>query len=250
MKTIGLFSIKGGVGKTAAAVNLAYLASRDYFQTLIWDLDPQAASTFYLRTKAKVRGGIKRLLEDEDSIWNSVQETTHPNLDVLPADTSYRKIDLIFEELSRPKSGLTKLLKPFTDEYDYLFLDCPPSLNLLSENIFRAVDVLVVPIIPTTLSVRTLEQLVDFCKKERIQVPILPFFSMVDRRKKLHKETTEALPKNKDLPRFSKASIPYSSTVEQMGEHQGPVASFARWTEASEAYERLWRDVKRIAGKP
>ncbi len=243
MHIIGVFSIKGGVGKTASAVNLSYLSSRGRFYTLLWDLDPQAASTFYFRMQAKVRGGISKLLNPETPIESRINESQYPYLDILPADPSYRKLDLALDDLLRPKKGLTRLLKPLTADYDHIFLDCPPSLTLLSENIFRAADVLLVPIIPTTLSQRTLDQLEEFCQKNRIKTRIMPFFSMVDRRKKLHRETIDTMRSvRSDL---LNAEIPFAVAVEEMGIHQAPLPSFGRGTAASEAFERLWREVRK-----
>jgi cellulose biosynthesis protein BcsQ len=241
-KILGVFSIKGGVGKTATAVNLAYLSARGRNYTLLWDLDPQAASTFYFRIKPKVRGGVAKLLDPDREIDERIQETDYPYLDVLPADTSYRNLDLVLDDLTRPKAGLSRVLKPLAADYDFIFLDCPPSLSLLSENVFRAADVLIVPVIPTPLSLRTLEQLAGFCDKSRISTPIIPFFSMVDRRKKLHNDIVDQL--KQDRPEVLKTEIPYASHVEHMGTKQAPLHTFARSSPAQEAFGKLWREVR------
>ena len=85
---------------------------------------------------------------------------------------------------------------PLANEYDYVFLDCPPSISLVSENVFRAADALLVPLIPTTLSLRTLAQLDAFLADHpaRKKQPVLAFFSMVDQRKKLHRELIDQGP--------------------------------------------------------
>ncbi len=243
MKVIGVFNVKGGVGKTTTAVNLAYLASRSYARTLLWDLDPQAAATFYFRVKPKVKGGISRLLDPKRNVDKRIKGTDFDNLDLLPADLSYRNIDLLLDELKKPTRGLRRVLKPLRGDYEYVFLDCPPSLSLLSENIMRVADVLLVPTIPSPLSVRTLEQVYQFSSDEGSKAKILPFFSMADRRKKLHKDIMESLPER--FPDFLDVSIPYAATVEQMGLHRAPVATYARWTKGAEAFERLWRATRR-----
>ena len=162
MKIIGVYNIKGGVGKTATAVNLAWLAAEEGYRTLIWDLDPQGAASFYFRIKPKIKGGGKALLQRKRELDAVVKGTDFENLDLLPADFSYRHMDLELEDRRKPTKQLLQLLLPLSQEYDLVFLDCPPSISLVSENIFRAADMLLVPMIPTTLSARTLEQLRDF----------------------------------------------------------------------------------------
>jgi chromosome partitioning protein len=243
VRILALFSIKGGVGKTAAAVNLAYIAARTWQRTLVWDLDPQSATTFYFRAEPRLRGGIEKLLRPKRAADRFIRGTRYENLDLLPADLSCRNLDLILDDLKKPTKGLRRALKPLRSDYDLVFLDCPPSLSLLSENVFRAAEALIVPLIPTPLSLRTYQQLVDFCRDENIEhLQLLPFFSMVDRRRKLHCELVDEF--SKQHPDALRAEIPYASVVEQMSVHQAPLATYARWTDAAESYERLWREIR------
>jgi chromosome partitioning protein len=237
-KILATYNIKGGVGKTSAAVNLAYLASRDGRQTLLWDLDPQAAATFLFRVKAKVRGGGRKLVALKSDVDGLIKGTDHPGLDLLPADFSYRHMDLALDGFKRPTRRLAKVLEPLRDEYDYIFLDCPPSISLVSESVFEAADALLVPIIPATLSSRTFEQLEALVAG----VPqLLAFFSMVDGRKKLHREVMQRL--RAEHPSVLPAAIPASTLIEQMGLHRDVVAAFAPKSGAAIAYEELWRQV-------
>ena len=88
-----------------------------------------------------------------------IKGTDHHGLDLLPADFSYRHMDLALDRFKRPTRRLARVLEPLDDEYDYVFLDCPPSISLVSESVFEAADALLVPIVPATLSSRTIEQL-------------------------------------------------------------------------------------------
>ncbi len=242
MKVFATYSIKGGVGKTASAVNLSYLASLEGANTLVWDLDPQGATSFYFRIRPKVKGGGKRLIRGKTEIDPLIRGTDFENLDLLPADFSYRNLDLFLDHTKKPGTRLKRLLRPLAEEYDVLFLDCAPNISLVSESVFQATDALLVPIIPTTLSLRTLEQLAKHLKKSKLDTPVLPFFCMVDRRKKLHRETCEQA--GEGPYQFSQAAIPYSSLVEQMGLRRAPLATYAHRSAPARAYRQLWGEVR------
>jgi chromosome partitioning protein len=243
MKVFSTYNIKGGVGKTAAAVNLSYLSAREGYRTLVWDLDPQGAATFYFRVKPKIKGDSRELLRGKRDIDDLIKGTDYANLDLLPADFSYRNMDLVLDGSKKPTRRLRKLLRPLAREYDHVFLDCPPSISLVSENVFYATNALLVPIIPTTLSLRTLSQLNRFLEGNRLEdVEVLPFFSMVDKRKSLHREVVEELPKAR--PDILSSPIPNASDVERMGLRREAVCAFSPSSQAAQAYETLWDEIK------
>ena len=245
MRVIASYHIKGGVGKTATAVNLAYSSAHEGYSTLLWDLDPQAAASFYFRIKARVRGGGRRLLTKKHALDEAIKGTDFDNLDLLPADFSYRNLDLMLEESKHPNRRLKKLLAPLECQYDYIFLDCAPSISLTSESILHAADVVLLPTIPTTLSLRSLDQVFRFCRKEEISgLHLMPFFSMVDKRKMMHKTVLQTPPKMPEP--FLKSWIPYSSEVEKMGTQRLPVACYAQHGVAAKAYQDLWDEIKVI----
>ena len=238
MKVIATYSIKGGVGKTSAAVNLGALAAGAGLRTVVWDLDPQGAATYLFRIKPKVKGGGRRLIRERDPLA-VMKGTDIEGLDLLPADFSYRNLDLELDRRKHPLEGITRVLSRLEDEYDLAILDCPPSISLLSESVFTAADLLLVPLIPSTLSVRTLDQLRTFLAGTEQQPPdVLAFFSMVDRRKRLHRELVASLPA--ELPGVSGVAIPAASVVELMGLHREPVVKSAPRHPAAAAYRELW----------
>jgi chromosome partitioning protein len=247
MKVIASYNIKGGVGKTATAVNLAHLAAADGARVLVWDLDPQGAATFYFRVRPKVKGGAKGLVRGKRDLDDVVKGTDYDHLDLVPADFSYRNMDLVLDTAKKPTRRLAQLIRPLKRDYDYVILDCPPSISLVSESVFEASDVLLVPLIPTTLSVRTFEQLRTFLDEEdwRRRPMLLGFFSMVDRRKRLHREVITDT--HAERPELLDAQIPASSDVERMGVHRSPLSTFAPRGRAAAAYRDLWLEVtKRI----
>ncbi len=247
MKIIACYNIKGGVGKTATAVNLAYLANREGIRTLVMDLDPQGAASFYFRVKPKIKGGLKTLMDGKQGLDELIQGTDYANLDLIPADFSFRNMDLFLKDAKKPTRQLRKLLQRLDDNYDLVFLDCPPSISLVSENIFQAADVLLVPTIPSPLSLRTFDQILKFCKESHLDdLQVLSFFSMVDMRKQLHRLIVEKPPKT--LTGLLNTTIPYASDIERMGLNRAALASYAPTCRAALAYESLWTEIKEYLG--
>jgi len=247
MKIYATYNIKGGVGKTSTAVNLAYLAARDGYRVLLWDLDPQGAATFLFRVRPRVKGGGKALIQGTRSLDGAIKGTDFDHLDLLPADFTYRNLDLLLDAARKPARKLGRLLAPLRAEYDVVILDCPPSISLLSESVLHAADLLLVPLIPTTLSVRTLEQLTDFIDGFDGRAPkVLAFFSMIDRRKRLHRDIARDLPLQR--PEFAATVIPALSVIEQMSVQRAPVAVFSPRSQAALRYAELWREARERAG--
>jgi chromosome partitioning protein len=244
VKILATYNIKGGVGKTAAAVNLAHRAAAEGNRVLVWDLDPQGAATFYFRVKPKVKGGGEALVSGRRELDRAIKGTDFDNLDLVPADFSYRNLDLLLDEAKKPLGRLGKLLAPLRGDYDYVVLDCPPSISLASEAVFRASHALIVPVIPTTLSLRTFDQLDAFVQDNPDVVKklrVLGFFSMVDGRKKLHHEQIAELRARR--PDLLESQIPSATDVERMGVHRAPVAAYAPRSRAAKAYAALWAEI-------
>ncbi|MFG6175802.1 ParA family protein [Halomonas sp. THAF12] len=239
MRMLALYSIKGGVGKTASSVNLAAEAARAGLRVLLWDLDPQAATSFYLRVKPRIRGGVGKLVKGKASFDKVIRATQVEGLDLLPAALASREMDALLAK--RGASHLRQILKPIRDDYDLVILDCPPSLSHLSENIFSSVDALLVPVVPTVLSLRTLEQLEDFLDDRDIACPRWPFVTLADRRRTLHREVMASL--HEQWPLRLSTAIPAASVVERMGLERAPVRDFAPRSAAARAYATLWREL-------
>ena len=125
--------------------------------------------------------------------------------------------------------------------YDIVILDCPPSLSAFAGQIFSSVDALLVPVVPTTLSLRTLEQLDGHLDAVEQACPIWPFVTLADRRKTLHREVMESL--SERWPRRLSTTVPNASAVERMGVERAPVGHFARSSPGGRAYAALWREI-------
>ncbi len=238
MTTIAMVNIKGGVGKTTAAVNIAHVAAREGSRTLLWDLDPQGASTFYL--------GLKEATESDTSGESEVlrrhgaRSTAFDGLDLIPARSP--------GEGAAGSGDVDTVLDALSPHYTLIVLDCPPGLTPASERIFAAADALVVPTIPTPLSMRTLEQLRAHLDRSSGYRPlVMPFLSMVDRRRKLHRELARDAARD---DAFLAAWVPYASPVERMGVQRGPISEFARGSAPARAFELLWTEIEgRLSGE-
>ena len=242
MKVYATYNIKGGVGKTSAAVNLAHLAASSGYNVLLWDLDPQGAATYFFRVRPKVKGGGQALVDGTRSLDDAIKATDFDGLDLVPADFRYRNLDVQLDDMKRPTRRIRQLLRPLDGQYDVVFLDCPPSISLLSENVMHAVDTLLVPMIPATLSVRTFDQLTDFVRDFEGRRPqVRAFFSMVDHRKRLHRELVQQL--SAERSGILTTAIPALSIIEQMAEERAPVTAFAPHHAAALCYKALWSEI-------
>ena len=240
MRVIAVTGLKGGVGKTSTAVNLAALAAHEGWRTILWDLDPQGASSHCLRVPSGLRGGATKLLGGKRHLDAFVQHTFVEGLDLVPADRGLRVTESVLAERRWPDRAISKLLSPVSGDYDLVVLDCPPGLGLLAEAVFAACDVVVTPIIPTPLAIRGLEQTVEFVRATGVDAEVLAVLSMVDRRKVLHRQVLERVAGRED---FATVAVPLSDSVERMGLEQMPSVLASPRSLSSAALRGLWDEL-------
>jgi len=241
MRSIAIYNLKGGVGKTTTAVNLSYLAAEPRRRVLLWDLDPQAAATFAFRIRPHVPEFTKRSLENGEALYAAIKQTDYDNLYLLPADFAYHKLDRLLGALGNPGRVLTSLLATIGEDFDFVFLDCPAGFSRLAEAILAAADAIVVPAIPTVLSLRMVAELVRQAEWSGSRSSLAAVFNMVDRRRSSHRLACELAAEHREL--FLSAEIPYASVVEQIAARRMPIAVDAAHSTAARAFAEIWREL-------
>lgn len=237
MATVAVYNLKGGVGKTTTAVNLAWLsAHQSARRTLVWDLDPQGAASFILGDGAPLKQEVRSLFSRGVDPMKLIRRSRFEGIDLLAADMSLRGLDRLLFELDK-KRRLARLIEDLSGTYDRIILDCPPGLTETAEQVMRAADVMIVPVIPSALSQRAFDAVVTFMdEKKGRQAPLLPVHSMVDQRRRVHKDV---LALHHDWP-----AIPMASVVEQATTMARPLGAFAPSSPAYKAYAKLWRAIE------
>lgn len=166
---VALISKKGGVGKTTSAVSLAAAAGEQGRRVLLIDLDSQASAS---RSLGVDRGGLAPSLADvlmwDLPIHQAIRATGSPGLDLLTASADLVAADVELGKSGTPEQRLRRALEPVRDEYDLIFLDCPPSMSLLPVNALAAADAFVAPVVPQFLAIEGVESLLKAAARVRI----------------------------------------------------------------------------------
>jgi chromosome partitioning protein len=206
------------------------------------DLDPQGAASFFFRVSPAEKFKMPSDLTSS-GLRQNIRESDYRGLDILPSNMAYRNLDLVLGGMRKPRKQLRWLLSDLGMAYDCIILDCPPNITLLSENVFRASNLILVPVIPTMLSERTLEQLFQFFADKALPAEILvPFFSMAQSRNRIHRETIAHLPER--YPMFLETVIPFTVEIEKMGVRRMPVLAYRPRLAVSRAYRTLCEEIE------
>lgn len=241
--TIALLGIKGGVGKTTTTVNLAALAAVGGLRTVVWDLDPQGGASFALGYERQSRRAARNVTRKRPALDEAAVGTRTPGLDLIPSDVSLRALDLALAGRAQPKQRIRNAIASVADQYDAVFIDCPPGISLQNDNALRAAQVYLSPIVPSALATRAFEQLVTYVDEDaKATGQLLGFLSMVDRRKRSHREFVDRLAL--DDQHILRSAIPASVAVESSPARGIPFVLTHRSSRAAINYRNLWNEIQ------
>ena len=243
-KTIAIFNQKGGVGKTTSCINFAACLGAKGKKTLLVDVDPQGNSTSGVGIeKTDLEYSTYDILINKVPARGIMIETQFKNLSVLPANMNLAGAELELEEDEDRYFALKKAIAPLKVEIDYIIIDCPPSLGLLSLNALAASDTLIVPLQCEYYALEGLSQLVGTVRtvkqhyNERLELEGV-LFTMYDSRLKLNQQVIDEV--NKFFPNKSyKTMIPRSVKLAEAPSFGEPVIYYEKYSKASFAYKKF-----------
>ncbi len=243
-KTVSIFNQKGGVGKTTTCVNFAAGLGLKGKKTLLVDIDPQGNTTSGVGVdKSELELSSYDVLINEVPINDAIIQTKFKNLAVLPADMNLAGAELELAENENRFKALKKALAPVVMEYDYIILDCPPSLGLLSLNALTASDTLIVPLQCEYYALEGLSQLLGTVRtvkqhyNEHLELEGV-LFTMYDSRLKLNQQVLDEVD-NYFPSKAYKTKIPRSVKLAEAPSFGEPVLYYEKYSKPSFAYKKF-----------
>lgn len=245
MKIICVHNMKGGVGKTTAAVNLAHLASREG-KTLLWDLDGQGSASYILRTRTSEAAGLTGFLKKKKLKGrHKIIETDYPGLYLFPSHPSNRLFEFRLHRFKHGRKSLSRVAREMGESFDYVFVDLPPGLHRTHEGILRAADLILVPLVPDSMGVHALEQLAGETRGlfKGDASPFRIFYSMAIPNRKSQKEIME----NPSLLPYPvlETFIPQSSLADRMADKRRTLVDLSETKEPVPSFKKLWIEIQR-----
>jgi len=249
VKKIAVYNIKGGVGKTTTSVNLACLLARQGLSVLLWDLDAQGGSSYFFQLQHKNAGQLQRLFDKRSNIYDLIQSTGSYQIDVIANDSEFS--DLNMQQVSRMTALsytnfeiIDLALHELKDDFDVCIVDCPPGKSLLHENVFRAMDLMVVPNIPAPLSIYCNEMLLELLSKiSNLRMSVLSFYNMVQVNKKMHHQYVFGSKESSEGIRQLNNYIPFYSEIEQITATRQSIFHQLKAAKSNAYYQFLWQEI-------
>ncbi len=252
---IAVTNQKGGVGKTTTAVNVAYYLAKSKKRVLLVDLDPQGNASSGLGVdKVKLESTISEVLLGEVPASEVIMKTEHKNLSLLPTTAHLANTEAELGSAQRKFTRLKESLAPLAGEYDYMIIDCPPSLSLLTVNGLIAAKYVLLPVQAEFYALEGLGQLLETMKLVRKAMNpsvellgVLP--TMMDSRTTLSNQVHAEIKKYFAAKVFD-TTIPRNIRLAEAPSHGEPVGAYDKWSKGARAYKSVTKEIiDRIEGK-
>lgn len=243
---IAVLNQKGGVGKTTTAINMGAYLAKSGKKVLLVDFDPQGNATSGLGFDKKNLGTtVYDVLFNPDEIAGAIKESNTPGLNVLPANAGLAAAEVELVDKSGREQFLKKILSGL--EYDFIIIDCPPALGLLTVNALAAADQLLIPVQAEYYALEGLGQLLDVMQRVRqglnSELELLGVVvTMYDGRTSLSGQVYDELKKHFGDKVF-KTIIPRNVRLAEAPSHGRPIAEHDKWSKGARSYKQFTKEV-------